>query len=295
VLLVCTNPDQLGSVLNDYVQLLERSHAVGELNALDFPVLVLASNGIYFQRQRQLFIEQLEESTLLGRLPDLWPELMPRIVGRLLRGVTIQTGVRDGIGADAIYQPGPGGITQLAGGDDWFRERAEFVCRAHGGWFEVAQHSSATRLEFDKAMVNLTANLLGQLYAIDEQGRFTLLRVREILMAEHEARMRELVEHVFTIGRAVRAYDASDSVEQLFATMMETNQQHYDHVPSSLQWVGLRLRQRQLAAQLTPTEAWLIEPLIRYAHSAGIEESAAYFEQLREELLRKLTLAAARS
>jgi uncharacterized protein YfaS (alpha-2-macroglobulin family) len=159
----------------------------------------------------------------------------------------------------------------------------------------VAQHSSATRLEFDKAIVNLTANLLGQLYAIDEQGRFTSLRVREILTPEHEAEMRKLVEHVLAVGRAVKAYGAKDNIEQLFATMLETNRQHDDHVPSSLQWVGLRLRQRQLAAQLTPTEAWLIEPLIRYAHSAGIEESAAYFEQLRDELLRKLTLAAVRS
>jgi len=45
------------------------------------------------QRLLNIFVEWLEESALLGRLPDLWPDFMPRIVGRLLRGMTIQTGV----------------------------------------------------------------------------------------------------------------------------------------------------------------------------------------------------------
>ncbi|HMJ90726.1 MAG TPA: hypothetical protein VK530_12975, partial [Candidatus Acidoferrum sp.] len=181
---------------------------------------------------------------------------------------------------------------RLAGGDAWFRERTAEILRAHGGWFETAEHSSATRLEFDKALVNLTSNLLGQIYAIDEQGRFTPLRVREILKPEHEPAMRELAEHVFAVGRAVKAYGEADALEQLYRTMMETNRQHDDHIPSSLQWVDLRLRQKQLEPRLTPTEEWLIEPLIRYAHAAGLHETAAYFERLRSELLRKLTLAA---
>jgi hypothetical protein len=292
VLLACTNPDQLGGVLDTYVQVIERSYASGEFAQLELPTLVLCSNGIYFQRQRQLFIERLEEATLLGRLPDLWPDVMPQIVGRLLRGVTIQTGVRDGAGASATYHPGPRGITRIAGGDTWFRERAVQILKSLGGWFQAAKHSSATRLEFDKGMVNLTSNLLGQLYAIDEQGGFRPLLVREIVTPEHESEMREVTRRVFEVGRTVKAYDANDNPEALFQTMLETNHQHGDHVPSSLQWVSLRLRQGQLESRLTPTEAWLIEPLIRYAHAAGLLESAAYFEALRDELLRKLTLAA---
>jgi hypothetical protein len=133
IILLCPNPDQLPGILNTVVQLLERMNERGELT-VDFalPALVLSSNGIYYQRLRQQFIERLEESTLLGRLPDLWPELMPRIVGRLLRGVTIQTGVRDGSGAEAVYHPGPRGITRLAGGDQKLRERACELLRARG-------------------------------------------------------------------------------------------------------------------------------------------------------------------
>ena len=56
------------------VSLLESAWKRGELDALPLPVVVLASNGIYYQRLRQIYLEKLEESSLLGRLPDLWPD-----------------------------------------------------------------------------------------------------------------------------------------------------------------------------------------------------------------------------
>ena len=295
ILLLCPNPDQLPPVLNEVVQLLERMNEVGELTAeFEFPILMLSSNGIYYQRLRQQFIERLEESTLLGRLPDLWPDIMPRLVGRLLRGVTIQTGIRDGSGAEAVYHPGPPGITRLAGGEQSVRERAYALFRQRGGWIELAKHSSATRLEFDKAMVNLTANLLGQFHAIDAEGNFRLLRVKEIVTKEHSDEIRELARHVFEIGRAVKAYAADESFDTILETVLATSHQHDEHVPSSLQWIGLRLRQRALTPKLTPTEEWLLDPLIRYAHAAGLHESGGYFEALKTRAVAKLALAARR-
>jgi hypothetical protein len=294
VLLVCTNPDQLGDILGAVVRLLERMNECGELAALDLPVLVLAANGIYFQRLRQQFIERLEEATLLGRLPDLWPGLMPRIVGRLLRGVTIQTGLRDGSGTAAVYYPGPRGITRLAGGAEDARQRTFQLLRDRGGWFEVAPHSSATRLEFDKAMVNLTTNLLGQLQVINHGGKFTPLRVRDIVTPANEPAMRELAQHVFEVGRAVKAYAADEHFEDVFARMLRTNHEHDDHIPSSIQWLGLRLRQGELELKLTPTEEWLLDPLIRYAHAAGLDETGTYFEKLKQRALSALARAAQR-
>ncbi len=296
LLLLCPNPDQLPDVLNATVQLLERMNQLNELTPqFELPILVLSSNGIYFQRLRQQFIERLEESTLLGRLPDLWPDLMPRIVGRLLRGVTIQTGLRDGSGADAIYEPGPPGITRLAGGEQSVRERACELLRARGGWFELAENSSATRLEFDKAMVNLISNLLGQLQAIDDRGNFRPLRVKEIVTAAHAEEIRTLTRHVVEIGRAVKAYSADESFDAILRNVLATAHQHDDHVPSSLQWLGLRLHQGQLESKLTPTEEWLLDPLIRYAYAAGLHESGQYFESLKEQAIEKLALAKQRA
>lgn len=60
--------------------------------------LVLCNNGIHHLRFRRFLVKALEESTLYGRLPDLWSEAMDRIAGKLLREIAIQPGQRDGHG-----------------------------------------------------------------------------------------------------------------------------------------------------------------------------------------------------
>jgi hypothetical protein len=288
VLIVCPNPDQLLGVITNLVELLERAYERGELEQLPCPIVILSSNGIYYQRLRQIFIEKLEEATLLGRLPDLWPDIMPRIVGRFLRGVTIQTGLREGSGSGALYRPGPRGITRLAGGDTTNRERALHLLSAKGGWYELALNSSATRLEFDKGIINLTTNLLGQLYAIDDAGNFKPLTVEQILHPDREPEIRRLAAEVFAVGQAVKAYARTEDFEQVYRPLRETLDLHRSHIPSSLQWVDLRLRTGELAAELTPTEMWLLDPLIRYARSAGLDHCAQYFDDLKQQLLTKL-------
>jgi len=292
IVIACPNPDQLLGITTSCVELLERVYEQGELwgGALPIPIVVLSSNGIYFQRIRQIYIEKIEEATLLGRLPDLWPNLMPQIVGRLLRGVTIQTGVREGSGAQTIYHPGPRGITRLAGGDEVSRHRAWQVLSGLGGWFELAGNSSATRLEFDKALVNLAANLLGQLYAIGDEGQFTPLRVEQIVVAAHQDEIRRLAREVFGVGKAVKAYGATEDFEAVFARMLESLYQHLSHIPSSIQWLDLKLRTSTLRPELTPTETWLLDPLVRYARSAGLDETVRFFEELRQRLLERLAL-----
>ncbi len=44
-----------------------------------------------------------------------------------------------------------------------------------------------------------------------------------------------------------------------------------------------------------PTEAWLLDPLIRYAHAAGLEDAARYFENLTRRVEQRLALAIAAS
>ena len=295
LVLVCTQPDQLLGVIGCTVQLFEflcerypETQAVAEL-----PALILCSNGIYFQRVRQFLIEKLEEGTLFGRLPDLWPDLMPRIVGKLLRGVTIQTGQREGSGAAALYRPGPRGRTRLAGGDRSVRERCAGVLTSLGGWFEVADDASPTRVEFDKALINLTVNLLGQIAAIDAQGHFRPLTIGEILRGESRDDAEELARRVIEVGRAVHAYRPDEHFDCLWAGIFQTCRELLEHVPSSLQWIEMQLQRGALEAHLTPTETWLLEPLIRYARAAGLEDAAHYFEQLTHRVESKLALAVA--
>lgn len=296
VLLVCANPDQLPDIIGELVALLEHAYQQEQLNTmyLPFPIVVLCANGIYFQRLRLLFLEKLEESVLFGRLPDLWPDLMPQIIARVLRGVTLQTGIREGSGGNAIYRPGPRGITRIAGGDPALRRHCCQLLHNHGAWFEQADHDSATHLEFDKAMTNLSTNLLGQIYGIDDGGHFTPLIIKNMLQGKQLKEIKELCKWVFRIGQAVKAYGPEDDFEERFQDCLEGLRTHGEHIPSSVQWVGLHYANGTLEAKLTPTEAWLLGPLIRYARGANLEEAACYLEQLKARLLDKLGKAASR-
>ena len=293
LILVCTNPDQLLEIITNIIDLLILIYNREGLDNLChfLPLFVICSNGIYFQRFRQIFIEKLEEATLFGHLPDLWPTIMPQIVGCLLRGVTIQTGIRAGNGMDTIYQPGPSGKTLITGGNIETRERCCQMLADRGAWFENGGLISTTRLEFDKALVNLSSNLLGQLYSINSQGKFTKLTVGEILHPKHFIQIKELVAHVFQVGKRVKVYRKDESFEQIFQIVLETCQPHNNHIPSSLQWIDIKLSLNQLEAKITPTESWLIEPLIRYAKAYELEETAQYFQFLKYQLVQKLNLA----
>lgn len=297
IVLICPNPDQLLDTITTIVELLVLVYEQGQLSSPNesLPLFILASNGIYFQRFRQIFIEKIEEATLFARLPDLWPDIIPQIVCRLLRGVTIQTGLRIGSGAKTIYRPGLRGRTQIAGGNAATRSRCTTILTERGAWFEEAANSSATRLEFDKALVNLAVNLLGQLLAIDSEGNFQTLTVGEIIDSSHELRIRELVYQVFRVGQMFKVYDLKEDMEVVYDQAMKSALQHANHIPSSLQWVDMNLRNRTLQPQMTPTESWLIEPLIRYAKASGLEDAANYFQSLKNELINKLTLARNRS
>ena len=95
------------------------------------------------------------------------------------------------------------------------------------------------------------------------------------------------------VGRAVRAYGPDEDREKLHLELMQAATKPSQHVPSSVQLLAMGLRDRTLKPELTPTEAWLLDPLIRYARTGGLESTARYFEALREKLLGLLRAAVA--
>jgi hypothetical protein len=293
VLLGCTQPDQLLTTASDYVGLLEWLFSVYGMEEATrrLPVLVLCSNGIYHERVRRFLVELLEESMLYGRLPDLWNGPMARIVGKLLRGVTLQTGHREGTGPSAIYHPGPSGRTILTGGSRESRDHAASLLRGCGAWFEIEDTLPPVRVEFDKALINLWGNLFGQLKAINAQGEFQLLRVCEIFDDPEAADLRLFSSHVFAIGCAVRAYRQDEDFAALHAAALKTASGPGAHIPSSLMWIHSQLRDGSLKAELTPTEKWLLDPLIRFAKTAGLGDSADFFTKLGQRVEDKLQAA----
>jgi hypothetical protein len=295
IVLACTNPDQLFDVISDYVAVVELEHREGRLRsgAASLPVLVLCSNGIYFQRIRSSFIELLEESTLLGRLPDLWPDLMPAVVGRLMRGVTIQTALRSGAGSEAVYRPGRPGRTLLTGGSRLARSAAAQQLSRCGAWFEDAGEALPTRVEFNKALVNLAMNVFGQLASIDAGGRFRALTVGEITRQVPPARIHELVTATMKVGRGVGVFREDESPAAVLEELQRMLASTTAHVPSSLQLLEQQIGARTLEAGLAPTEKWLLQPLQQYARSLGDTDAIRYFEGIERELTAAIARAAA--
>jgi hypothetical protein len=295
IILACTNPDQLFDVIRDYVAAVEHEHRAGRLlsGAATLPVLVLCSNGIYYQRVRSSFIELLEESTLLGRLPDLWPNLMPTVVGRLMRGVTIQTALRSGAGESAVYRPGRPGRTLLTGGGKEARAATARKLSHCGGWFEDAGETLATRVEFDKALVNLAMNVFGQLASIDSSGRFRSLTVGEIARQMPPARILELVTATMKVGRGVGVFREDESPSAVLDELCRRFDSTTEHVPSSLQLLAQQIGSGTLAHGLAPTEKWLLQPLKQYARSLGDTDAISYFEGIESELTAAIARAVA--
>jgi hypothetical protein len=248
-------------------------------------VLIVASNGIYFQRLRRNYLELLEEAVMLGSLPDLWPDRMPLLVGRLIRGVTLQTGLRTGEGTDAVYRPGPPGLTTLAGGDAAVRAAVEAHLAARGLRVRRADEASPTRIEFDKALVNLAGNLFGQILAIDEAGRFTRLTIGEIHARVGHAQLFALVREVVAIGKAIRIYPSDFDPAEGFQSLDRLSRSHADHVPSSVQLLESHILRGTLRAAVPSTEAWLLNPLLNYARARHLESAEAYLLDLQDQLL----------
>jgi hypothetical protein len=288
IVLACTNPDQLFDVIGDYVAVVEHEHREGRLQSgkARLPALVLCSNGIYFQRIRSSFVE------LLGRLPDLWPDIMPVVVGRMMRGVTIQTALRSGGGSSAVYRPGPPGRTQLTGGDRSARAAAVESLSRCGGWFEDAGEMQPTRVEFNKALVNLAMNVFGQLASIDASGRFQALTVGEIAERVPKERILELVEATMKVGRGVGVYRDDETPPAVLAELQLLLFSTAGHVPSSLQLLEQQIGSGTLAPGLAPTERWLLQPLQQYARSLGDTGAIRYFEGIEMDLTTAIARAA---
>ncbi|MFW6355019.1 MAG: hypothetical protein ACOC3I_11600, partial [Verrucomicrobiota bacterium] len=267
VILAAPLPDQLFGVLRDLVAWLSAAveRAGWEAVAPQVPVVVVASNGIYFQRLRRSYLELLEEAVMLGSLPDLWPDRMPLLIGRLIRGVTLQTGLRTGEGAKAVYRPGPPGLTTLVGGDAAVREAVERLLAGRGMRLQQGGDASPTRIEFDKALVNLAGNLFGQIHCLDGRGRFARLTIGEIHQRVGREETLRLVRHVVAIGQAIRIYPADFDPEDAYRYLERLSREHADHVPSGVQLLEAQLARGSLRAEVPSTEGWLLNPLLNYA------------------------------
>ncbi|MCH7870770.1 MAG: hypothetical protein IID33_03630, partial [Planctomycetes bacterium] len=152
LLFVCCNPDQLHLFTGEMVRYLENLAGRGKLKGITdirrhVPILLVLPNGILSEQTIQTYEEQLRESVLLRRLPDVDEEIVAALLDRVVRGISLQAGGRRGSGADTVYILERKGTLVFAGGGDFEQRRISVILSNHGYPATHARHGPGTRIE----------------------------------------------------------------------------------------------------------------------------------------------------
>ncbi|MCK9391820.1 MAG: hypothetical protein M0Q01_09715 [Syntrophales bacterium] len=283
LIMVATNPDQIDSVLQGILLLLEwmRDEGTLESKPLEFPYFLFVANGIYFNRTRYRYVELLERAFMEGRLPDLWPDIAPQLVCRLMRGPTMVLGHRTGQGAGAVYHPGYKGPTLISGGDVTSRQRVRTLLADRGLPVEIADQSPVS-IELRKALMNLIGNLFGVIYSVGDEGWFRSRSLGEIVVPEHYSEFVELGEHVYSIARAIRAVPDDAYFTDIWPKIRDQIKSLASHYPSTVQSIAQLIADGTVLPEMTPNEAWLLNPLKELAADLQLREAYAYLLRLEE-------------
>jgi long-subunit acyl-CoA synthetase (AMP-forming) len=297
LLLVCCNPDQLGLFTGELTRYLENLAERGRLRSSadiyrQVPILLILPNGILSELTIRTYDEQLRESLLMERLPQLTEHMREALVARVVRGISLQAGGRRGSGADTIYILERKGSLVFAGGGDAERERIEALLKAHDYPFTHARGVPGTRIEFDKATISIVLNVGGLIHTVMPDGELIDLRMGDLCKDPTKADfVRRITRAVFDVGQAVGAYPPDALYEDIWATHRATILAHAGHITSSLKTFRDALAKGLRSVQLFSTEEWILTPLSRYAANVGLKEEAALFDSLKRQVQEAMAKA----
>lgn len=297
LLLVCCEPSQLAAFTLDVVRYLENLAERGRLRSLDdvrneMPILLLMPNGILAEQTLGTFEEQLRESRVMGRLPDLSDAMSAALLQRVVRGVSLQAGGRRGAGAETVYVLERKGTLVFAGGGEAERERIEKILTAHEYPFKHARGVPGTRVEFDKAMISIVLNVGGLIHTVRPDGELIDLRMGDLCKDPSKADfVRRVTRAVFDVGRAAGAYPPDADFAAIWAAHLAVIMAHADHVTSSLKTFRDALERGLSGVQLFSNEEWILTPLARYAAKAGLAEEEQLFRQLKQQVQESMARA----
>jgi long-subunit acyl-CoA synthetase (AMP-forming) len=297
LLLVCCNPDQLGLFTAELIRYLENLSERGRLRSSEdvrkeVPILLILPNGILSEQTIRTYDEQLNESILMKRLRGVTMDMQEALLGRMVRGVSLQAGGRRGSGADTVYILERKGSAVFAGGGEFERQRIEAILSAHGYPFTHARGVPGTRIEFDKAMISIVLNVGGLIHTIKPDGDLIDIRMGDLCKDVTKAEFVSMITRsVFDVGQAVGAYPPDATYEDIWSTHRATILAHAGHITSSLKTFRDALSQGLYSVELFSNEEWILTPLCRYAANAGLKEAEELFKSLRRRVQESMAKA----
>jgi len=297
VLLVCCNPDQLGLYTGELTRFLENLAERGRLHSCEdirreVPISLILPNGILSEQTVRTYEDQLHESVLMRRLPDLAEDMRQALLDRVVRGISLQAGGRRGSGAETVYILEQKGSVVFAGGGEPERQRIEAILTAHDYPFTHARGVPGTRIEFDKATISIVLNVGGLIHTVKPDGELIDLRMGDLCKDPSKAGFVHDVTHaVFTVGQAIGAYPPDVTYKDIWATHRATILAHAGHVTSSLKTFRDALAKGLCSVTLFANEECILTPLCRYAANAGLKKEEALFNSLRHRVQEAMARA----
>ncbi len=297
LLLVCCNPDQLGLLTGELTRFLENLAERGKLKSIEdiknrVPILLVLPNGILSELMLQTYEDQLNESRMMRRLPNVNDAMHAALIDRVVRGVSLQAGGRRGGGKDTVYLFEGKGSLVFAGGGEAERDRIEAILGSHNYPFKHARGVSGMRIEFDKAMISTVLNVGGIIHMVKDDGDLIDLRMGDLCKDPDKAEFVALVTRaVFDVGKAVGAYPNEAKYEDLWGAHRATILSFAGHVTSSVKMFRDMLAHNMKSIKLFSNEEWILTPLVRYAANAGLKDEEALFKSLKLDVQRAMARA----
>lgn len=290
LLLVCCNPDQLASFTLDLTRFLENLTERNKLNSAEdirrqVPILLILPNGVLAEQTLRTYEEQINESMLMGRLPGVTESMVPALLDRLVRGISLQAGGRRGIDAETVYVHERKGALLFAGGGENEHDRIEAILGPHGYPFKRARGVPGTRIEFDKAMISIVLNVGGLIHVVKPDGDLIDLRMGDLCKDPSKAEfVGRVTRAVFDVGKSAGAYPAEAVFDEIWDGHRATILSHADHVTSSLKTFRDALSKGLNSVKLFSNEEWILSPLSCYAAKAGLYAEEALFLSLKKNV-----------
>ena len=297
LLFVCCNPSQLPLMTGELTRYAENLAERGRLRSLEdirrnMPILLILPNGILSEFTMQAYADQLTESMLMDRLPGVTEEMNQALLDRIVRGISLQAGGREGSGADTVYRLEKKGMLIFAGGGAAERERIEAILTAHDYPFRHARDVPGTRIEFDKAMISIVLNVGGLIHTVEPSGELLDLRMGDLCKDSSKDQFVEQVSRaVFDVGRAIDAYAPDAAYDDVWADHRATIMKFAGHVTSSLKSFRDALGTGLKTVSLFSNEEWILAPLAAYAAKAGLAEEEALFKNLKLQVQQSMARA----
>lgn len=314
ILLACPAVHQIPGLIDDMVGLTSRMASDQSLRydasteriwgAESLPVIAIASNGIIDESIREAIasaIHTITRNTTVGAI--LANEWLTKIV----RCTAYMSAQRDGAGADAIYKVGNGGLAILTGGSQKAREKIIGATEGKAIQFRDRGENTA-EYEWRKAYTNMMTNVVGLVLSADQRKKLPrlgittgniLARMKPISgVYEVESAFfwcKRLGTAFFRIAQAKGLFAEfstwEDFNDKVFLRPIQSLEEFYKHIPSSLQIVANNVKSGQLLDGVPSSEEAILQALMKEAElHEGLEGERATVIAAREKIEENIDL-----